>query len=203
MVGSSRKSSSGIAHQGAGQGHPLLLPAGELAHSAAPFLVELHLGDDRVDSRPAVIEAPEQPQSFLDRQLLGELGFLQRHPDPGPEIGGIGRPLAAEHGDSPGVGLGETFADLDRRGLPRAVGTQEAEALPGLDLEVEAINRAGLSVELSEPVDGNGGWNRHGGARLGSGNRAAGLIPEEHQLASTFKDPYLGIEERLVPRRRA
>jgi hypothetical protein len=48
-----------IAHQGAGQGHPLLLPARELADSAAPLLVELHLPDHRIYRRPAMVEAAE------------------------------------------------------------------------------------------------------------------------------------------------
>src|SRR4029453_15033939 len=105
--------------------------------------------------------------------------------------GDVGPPRAAEYGDGAGGGLVESLADLDRRGLTGTIGTEQAEAFTGPDLEVELVNGASLPVKLPEPVDGNGWLSGHSVARFESGDQGAGQIPEAHQLASTFEDPDL------------
>ena len=62
----------------------------------------------------------------------------------------IGRPAQAEHLDLAGVGLGQALADLDRRRLAGAVGPEQAEALAGADLEVEAVDRDDVFVGFSQ-----------------------------------------------------
>ena len=55
--------------------------------------------------------------------------------------------------DLAGVGRREPFADLDGGGLARAVGTEQAEALAGTDLEVEPVHRDYVAVGLAELAD--------------------------------------------------
>ena len=57
----------------------------------------------------------------------------------------------------PGVGGEEAFADLDGGRLSGAVGAEQAEALAGRDLEVEAIDGDDIVVSLPESLDPEGG----------------------------------------------
>ena len=70
---------------------------------------------------------------------------------------------------SPASALGEPFEDLDRRGLARAVGTEQAEALAAPHFEVEAVDGDHVRVALDQPAaaDGDlgGGGSRRGGRR--------------------------------------
>ena len=66
-------------------------------------------------------------------------------------------PGAAEHLDLAGVAVDEPLADLDGRRLPRAVGAEEAEALPRADVEVEAIDRDDVAIGLPEGANGECG----------------------------------------------
>ena len=52
-------------------------------------------------------------------------------------------PLAA-------AGLEQRRQKADRRALARAVGADEAEHLPGVDLEVQRLNRAKVAVVFAE-----------------------------------------------------
>jgi hypothetical protein len=68
--------------------------------------------------------------------------------------------------------LGEAFADLDGRGLAGTVGSQQAKAFAGRDLEVEASYGDDVAKRLAESVDAEGearGYERgacsHGGGR--------------------------------------
>jgi hypothetical protein len=81
---------------------------------------------------------------------------LQDHPDPrAPGVPGPCRVLA----ENPDVAAGahaEAFEDLDGRRLARAVGTEEAHHLAGVDLEVDAgqdVVRAVGHLESGDPDD--------------------------------------------------
>jgi hypothetical protein len=65
-------------------------------------------------------------------------------------------PAAAQHQHVALVRVGQAFADLDGGGLAGAVGTQEAEALAGADVEVEPVHRDDVAVSLAEPADEEG-----------------------------------------------
>src|SRR5207249_6352288 len=80
------------------------------------------------------------------------------------ERAGIPPPGLSEHPDLPGVGGGEAFADLDGGGLAGPVGPEEAEALSGPDLEVEAVHGGDVAVSLAEAAENQGGGGGGGGA---------------------------------------
>ena len=52
--------------------------------------------------------------------------------------------------DAAGIGREQPFANLDRRRLAGAVGAEQAEALPRCHGQVEAVDRANVSVILAE-----------------------------------------------------
>src|SRR5512138_156716 len=75
-----------VAHDRTGDRQPLLLAARQLADPAVPFLIELYEPDHVVDAPAGCIEAAKQAHCFRDRQLLGELRFLQLNAEPLAEL---------------------------------------------------------------------------------------------------------------------
>src|SRR5580658_9541864 len=67
----------GIAHQGAAEGEPLLLAAGEAAHARVAFFGELGLGNDFLSGGTLIEEAGEEANGFGHGELVGELRFLK------------------------------------------------------------------------------------------------------------------------------
>ena len=59
----------------------------------------------------------------------------------------------AEDADLAGVGVPQALQDLDGRGLAGAVGTDQAEDLPGVHVEVEVVDDGATGVGLGEPAD--------------------------------------------------
>ena len=139
-----------FADQSAAERQPLLLAAGERAHVRAGLFLEADEPQNRRDVQTAWIEAAEQREHFADLQLLREFGLLQLDAESRAQPLIVSIPAIAEHLDLAGVGIPETFEDLDRRGLPRAVGAQHAEALAGAHLEIEAIDGHRLAITLDE-----------------------------------------------------
>ena len=100
--------------------------------------------------RALPVEAAEELHRLLYRELLRELGLLERDPQPLAQLAVVLAPAAPEHGHLAGVGRVQPLADLDGRRLARTVGSQKAEALAGEDLEIEAIHRDDILIGLAE-----------------------------------------------------
>ena len=140
----------GLADQRAGQRQPLALAAGELTDPGLGLLPELDQVDHLAGRRAAPIEAPEETDGLGDGELLRELGLLERDPEQGAERAIVAAPPPTQDDHLAGVGGRQAFADLDRGGLARAVGAEQAEALAGADLEVETGHGDDLSIGLAE-----------------------------------------------------
>ena len=143
----------GVSDDRAGERQPLLLSPGQLAHARPTLLAELHDVDDVVHVAPARVEAAEQPHRLVNGQLLGELGLLKLDAEPLAQVALVRVPPLAEHFDDAGIRLGETLADLDRGGLARPIGAEQAEALAGAHREVESVDSNDVAVGLAEPGD--------------------------------------------------
>jgi hypothetical protein len=140
----------GIADERAREREPLLLTAGQCTDARAPHLLELNELDDVIRRRPLIEEAAEQPHGLLDRELVGELRLLELNSKALLERSGVGFPAQAEHLDIARVACREAFADLDRGGLARAVRPEQAEALAGSHLEIEAVHGDDVLVRLAQ-----------------------------------------------------
>jgi hypothetical protein len=127
--------------------------ARELAHARVRLFPELHHVDHGRMVGPAAVEAAEQPHRLAHRQLLGELGLLERDAEQLPELAIVATPAAAEDEHVSPVGNGEALADLDGRRLAGAVGPEEPEALARPDLEVESVHGDDVAVGFVEPND--------------------------------------------------
>ncbi len=146
-----------ISDQRTRDGQPLLLSARQRTDSRIALLFELDLVDYLSDIARLSIEALKESQRLIHRKLLGELGVLELDSEQLAEITRVRLPVSAKHFDAPRVGREKAFADLDRSRLASAIGAEEAEALPGLDLEVETINCDDVIVGLPESLDSKGG----------------------------------------------
>ena len=84
----------GIAGQRARHRQPLLLPARQLADPAVPLALELDEPQQLGHVAAAPVERAEQPQRLLDRQLVGQLRFLQLDAEPLPQLVLVASPSA-------------------------------------------------------------------------------------------------------------
>src|SRR5690606_15146208 len=115
--------------------------------------------DDFVEPVPAPIEAMEQPQYFLDRQVILQCRALELDTGLGPEIST--QRLAAKQHLARG-GRKDSLHDLDRGGFPRAVRTEQAEALARPNGEGNAIDRTYPGIlfdEVANLQDAGGGFH--------------------------------------------
>src|SRR6185295_11809505 len=123
-------------------------------------------------------------------------------------------PALAEHAHLAGVRRVQPLEDLDRRGLARAVGPEQAEALAGMDLEIEAVDRDDVVVALDEAANQEcravGGWGderrehepgnlkrtARGGKRPGSMRLLPRIEPLRGRDRSTRFDPWPSLLRR-------
>src|SRR4029077_11132072 len=66
----------GVADERAGDGKPLPLAAGQLAHARVVLLVEREIAQQVLGVLSGAVERTEKAQGFKDRELVGELRFL-------------------------------------------------------------------------------------------------------------------------------
>jgi hypothetical protein len=158
-----------ISHQRAGERQSLPLASGELAHPPGALLLQLNRGDHLVHRRAPAVEAAEEPDGLFHRELLRELGLLERDAEQRPELAVVLPPATAEHPHLAFVGLGQSFTDLDGGGLAGAVRAEEAETLAGVDLEVESVHGGDVGESLAEPADEERRRGRRGSRHAGEG----------------------------------
>ena len=107
-----------------------------------------------------VIEAGEQVQGFADRQLLREARLLQRDAQPLAQLALVALPRHAEDFDLARGRLQQAFENLDGGGLAGAVRSEQAEALAGLDGEIEPAHGFDLAVVgLRQAAASDGGFH--------------------------------------------
>ena len=152
LVGSSRKT-LGLADQRAGHREPPLLAPGQVTTRALR-------SSSTSAARATVCVAcrTAQRQRLGDGELVGELRLLQLNAESVAQRPAC-RPLTPrrpEDLDLATVGHGEALEDFDRGGLPRPVGSQQAEALAGADGEIQTGNRDDLSKALGEGATADG-----------------------------------------------
>src|SRR5262245_5590985 len=129
------KQQIGIADERDRDRQPLLLPARQLHHPARTFALELDEREQIVDRSTAIVERAEEAKRLLDRQLVGELRFLQLDSEPLPQRAFIALPAQTEHLDIAVIRREQSLEDLDRRRLARAVRSEQSEALAAPHVE--------------------------------------------------------------------
>ena len=72
--------------------------------------------------------------------------------------------METEQFDVAGIGCSQAFADFDRGCFSRAIGTEKAKALAGVNLEVEAVDGDHVLIGLAKTTDAEswfGGGAKH------------------------------------------
>ena len=139
-------------HQGAGDGHALLLAAGELVGRVAPALRQAHRLQQRVGGRVAA-PLPRVDEGQLDVVLRAgarqQVEALEHEPD-GPAahrgelVVGHGGHVRAVQDVGAGGGMVEAAQEVEEGGLARARRPHDRHELPLLEREGHALQRVDL-----------------------------------------------------------
>jgi len=143
-----------IADDGARERQTLLLSAGQLPDARGPFLVKLDETDNLGHAAAARVEAAKESHRLFDGELLGELSLLQLNAEQLTQCALVVRPTTTEDDDVSFIGAVQPLANLDRRRLPGTVGSQQAEAFSGGDLEIETVDGDDVAIALPKPAHG-------------------------------------------------
>ena len=168
-----------VVDEGERHGQALALPAGQVLGPGRPLLAEVHQADELVGRAAAeAVEAPEQVQDLDHGQLRVERRGLERDADAWLQPVGIPDRIDPEDADLAAVGLSKALEDLDSRGLAGAVGPEQAEDRPGLDLEADPVDGTRLAVCLVQPGHADDGFHGRRGrdAHLADGAMSAASI---------------------------
>jgi len=138
-----------IADQADGHVYPALLTAGQAPDPLVRLVRQASGHDNRVEiGRPP--EVPREHRDCFPHRVDGvELGFLEHQPDPVAPVPSGVRRIGAEHRDLSSVASPVAFQDLDRGGLPRSVGAQEAEDLAVIHAEADPVQALDPAVRSS------------------------------------------------------
>ena len=155
VVGSSRKTRSGIADERDAEVEPALLPARERLDARIALVDETDELDHLVDVARMLVVAGEHRVRLRDRERWAELRLLQHDADALAERGDGTRRVEAEDVHLAAVARAVALEDLDRRRLAGAVRAEQAEDLALPDLEADAAQGLLLAVRLAQVADGD------------------------------------------------
>src|SRR5205823_11452978 len=114
------------------------------------LVLELHEPQE-LRGRPALrVVAAELVERLARRDLVVERGRLELHADAGANRRSVLAPVEAADLDLAGVGLGQPFDHLERRGLAGAVRAEETEDLTRRDAEIDAGDGEDLRELLAQ-----------------------------------------------------
>jgi hypothetical protein len=140
----------GTVHHGAGQRHPLLLPAGELRRAPLREVVEFDEPERLMRESARVVDpAALQPEcDVLDDRHVREERVALEHRVDGTSIRlGVRDVLAADQ-DATGCRFLESGDQAQRRRLAAARGAEQGEERSGRDRQIEVLDRG----ESREPL---------------------------------------------------
>ena len=132
------------------------LAAGQLARAGAGLLDQPGALEHLVDVARGRIEVRPMPQDLAHGDVAVDGALLQDDAHPPAQVGRALRGVVAQDADDAARALPVALQDLDRGGLPGAVGAQEAEDLAAGDLEVDPADRLGGAVGLVKISDEDG-----------------------------------------------
>ena len=162
-----------VADQPEGQVEPSLLAARQRLDPGAGLLAQA----DQVDHLPGGargrIVAAEQLQHLAHGELAEVAGGLEHDADPLAEVPPAPPRVEAEHLDLAGVAVPVPLEDLHGGRLAGPVRSQQREALPLGDLEVDAADGFQLAVALAQAGHADG---RHRSSHPSSGVEPQGSL---------------------------
>ena len=149
-----------FVEQRLGDGEPLLHPLGELLDSVVRPFGQLDLLQDGLAPSLDLVrrhsaEAPHIGESLERREVSVELRRLNHRTDAREGTGRLPAHLDAEEDGAAPRRSDQVCHDLDRRGLSRAVRTEEPEGRALRDGEIEGLQGREVTVLLAQPLQVN------------------------------------------------
>ena len=152
-----------VVHECEGDEEALLLPAGERHEPRVALLVEPELPEQPVAVGGVRIERLPEGDRLPHLDPLLELRLLQLHPDAELQRAPVADRVESEDLNPPRVGCPQPFDALQRRRLPGAVRSDEAEDLAPPHRESDVGDGNGPAVGLANAVDLNDVVRVHAG----------------------------------------
>src|SRR5882762_5439274 len=147
------KNQLGIVDQSQGQCETLLLSAGQSAVECVAFLRELQALQELGRIHVACVKRREGLQCLSNPDFLRKIRGLQTNANAVFELVTLSIGIVTENLDAPcGTGT-QPFENLDGRGLPCTVWSQQTENFSGLNLEVDALHSFVIAVGLLQALD--------------------------------------------------
>src|SRR5256712_6756264 len=148
-----------IVEQRRGQGDLLPHAPGVAGKEVIAPLPEVEELEQRVDAAIAkaaldVVEVAGELEELACAQLVIEGGRVRDVTDHCLGPLGFRRDVDAPHTGAAGSGPQEANQHLDGSRLPRAIGAEESEQLPGRDLQVQVLHRRQAPVALGQKAGG-------------------------------------------------
>src|SRR5262249_45781801 len=98
--------------------------------------------------RLQILEQPREPQVFSDRERSIQSGFLKHDSNRLPRLDRIAADVEASNLRRAGIGLDQGGQHVDGGCFARTVRTEQAEELPGTDLQRQTVYGENLAVAL-------------------------------------------------------
>src|SRR6185436_6103893 len=145
----------GVADQRQPEVEPAALAAREPPDPLVPLLLQADELDHFVHRARLAVVAGEEAQHLGGSERLVHGRGLQHDADLLPPLAARERRVGAEHLHLARVALAVALEDLDGGRLAGAVGSEQAEHLTALDLEVDPAHRLERAVGLAQAADGD------------------------------------------------
>jgi hypothetical protein len=109
-----------------------------------------------------MVERAEQAQRLLRRELFSKTCLLKLDAETLPQFLVVRAPFEPEHLDVPLVRLEQSFENLDRGGLARAVRAEQTEAFAAPHRERQAVNGNYVTVAFPQMLAADSRGVDHG-----------------------------------------
>ena len=146
VVGSSRKRILGLPTSAVATASRWRWPPESLPTQASAFSVSCICSSTSTGARGWRIKSGKELDGFKNGQLFRQPGFLQRDAHHLAQLASVFLPGLAQDRDLPRGRRQQAFQNFNGRGLPRAIRSQQAEALPGLDFKIQPANGFHLAI---------------------------------------------------------
>ncbi len=142
-------------HDRAGERHPLLLTAGELAGPARRDVVELDEPQRLVRLRDGIRDpsAPQSERDVLDHGHVRKQRIALEHRVDRTLVGLHGRHVLPADQDAPCRGIFESRDEAERRGLSASRRAEQREERPGRNEQIELFDRGEAGKDLADPLE--------------------------------------------------
>lgn len=151
----------GVADDRAGDCQSLFLPAGEIPNARPRFFIELHHANHLGNAWSTTIEATKEANGLFNGQFFGKLRILKLNPKTMTKFRAVRVPAQTKQFDRTAVRREQPLANLNGRGLPRSVWSEDAKTFARRSFEIDAINRNDVTVALAQTLYAQRRRQRH------------------------------------------